>query len=298
MVKKLVKKSAFAEMAGVSNAAITKACKPGAALAATVVGRNIDANHPDAVDYLQRQAENAAAAPATGLDPRYEEAVQWCTDAGKWTAYGLHKGIGISRTRADKIIAMAHAAGLVPEKGRSTPAALAPVKKAPPPPPPALQEPRRIVSGQAARRVTKKDEALEQLSADPTIHEVPENIEAFADMSLRELIQRFGTDAAFVDWLRATKMIEDINDKRVKNAEARGELVSRRLVKVAIIDPIDAAHTKLLTDGAKTIARRIAAMLGADRSLEDCEEFAKDQIASFIRPVKAKVARTVKELGE
>ena len=88
--------------------------------------------------------------------------------------------------------------------------------------------------------------------------------------------------------------IEDINEKRLKNAQTKGELVSRELVKLGVIDPIDAAHIKLLTDGAKTIARRVTAMHDAGRPLDDVEKFVKNQITSFIRPIKAKVARALK----
>jgi len=126
------------------------------------------------------------------------------------------------------------------------------------------------------------------------IHDIPEDIRDFADMTLRELIQRFGTDVAFLDWLNATKRIEDINEKRLKNAATQGELVSRTLVKTGIIDPIEGAHLKLLTDGAKTIALRVTAMHSAGLQLPDIENFVSDQISSFIRPMKAKIKRSLK----
>jgi len=113
-------------------------------------------------------------------------------------------------------------------------------------------------------------------------------------MTLRELIQRFGTDGAFVDWLKATKAIEDINEKRLKNAVTRGELVNIKLVKLGVIEHFETMFNKLLTDGAKTIARRITSMHGAGRSVEDCEAFAADQVSSFIKPAKAKIARALR----
>jgi ribosomal protein S20 len=116
-------------------------------------------------------------------------------------------------------------------------------------------------------------------------------------MSLRELIGRFGTDIAFKDWLAATKQIEDINEKRLKNATTRGELVSRELVKNHIVEPIDAALQKLLTDGAKTMAKRVDAMINAGRSVDECETYIRETISSFIRPMKTKVSRTLKNVG-
>ena len=152
------------------------------------------------------------------------------------------------------------------------------------------------VSGTAAAKATKKKASLDALNNGDTIHEIPEDIRDFADMTLRELIQRFGTDQAFLDWLNATKRIEDINEKRLKNAATQGELVSRALVKTGIIDPIESAHLKLLTDGAKTIARRATAMHDAGRKLGDIENFVLDQVSSFIRPMKAKIKRAFKNV--
>jgi len=299
MVNKLVKKSAFAEMAGVSNAAITKACKPGAALAAAMVGKQINAIHPAAVEYLNKQNDVQAKTLGDGTDAKHDEALQWCQSSGRWTVAGIHEAIGISKERARRLLAIFKADGLIPVgKVRSTTPIPQTPKKAPPPPATVEQPTARVISGQEAKRQTKKEEALERLGEGTTLHEIPENITMFADMTLRELIQRFGTDTAFLDFLKAVKTIEDINDRRIKNAEARGELVSRKLVKVAIIDPINSAHTKLLTDGAKTIARRVVAMTGSGRTLEECEAFVVDQLSSFIRPVKSKVARVVQELDQ
>ena len=159
------------------------------------------------------------------------------------------------------------------------------LQQAPPPP--------RVVTGTEAKRLTKKSESMANINQGQMIHEVPDDIQAFADMSVREVVQRFGTDVAFLDWLKATKAIEDINEKRLKNAATKGSLVSRELVKLGIIDPIDAAHIKLLTDGAKTITRRVTAMHDSGRNLDEIEKFVKNQMTSFIRPVKAKVKRAL-----
>ncbi len=212
MVQKLISKAEFSRIAGVSGAAVTKACNK--FLKPAMVGKRIDAGHTLSLEYLKK-------------------------------------------------------------KGRSLPD-----DKAKP----------AYVRGAAAAKETKKREAAK----DDQILEFPADIQSFADMTLRELIDRFGTDARFVDWLSATQKIEAINEKRLKNAATEGELVSRELIRVGIIEPIDACHIKLLTDGAKTIARRATAMHSAEKPLEDIEKFVKDQITSFIRPVKAKVARALK----
>jgi hypothetical protein len=145
------------------------------------------------------------------------------------------------------------------------------------------------IRGYAARNSTRKQNSRPQ---EDGAFEVPMNIVEFADWTLRDIITHFGTDIAFVDFLKALKEIETINERRIKNAKAQGELVSRDLMKTGVIDPIDTALTKLLTDGARTISRRATAMHDANRDLQDIEAFIKDQISSFIRPMKAKIKRT------
>lgn len=276
MVKKLVSKSEFARLAGVTPAAVTKAAN--GPLKAAVIGKKLDINHPDAAKYLAKKYDAQTLPPATGIDTRYEDAIEHCRQTGKYTVSGIQRALGVPYDRARGIVDMMKAAGLVPAKGE---------------PPPEIR-PTRIVKGHAAKTITKKSEALENIEHGHTLHQVPEEIEKFVDMTLREIIERFGSDYAFIDWLKATKAIEDINEKRLKNAATRGDLVSRDLIKRGIIDPIESAHIKLLTDGAKTIARRVVAMTGAGRPIEDSEKFVAEQITSFIRPIKSKVARALK----
>jgi hypothetical protein len=124
---------------------------------------------------------------------------------------------------------------------------------------------------------------------------LPNNIAHLADMSLRDLITQFGTDLAFIDWLKATKMIEDIAEKRIKNAEKEGRLVDRDLIKRGVIEPVDTCFTQILNDGAKTIVKRIQAMVKSDYSVEEMEEFIRSQITSFVRPMKEKISKNLRD---
>lgn len=295
MAKKLVSRTEFARMAGVAPASVTKACNNG--LKPATDGKRVDVAHPAAVEYLAKHDRAKTPPAAPGLDPLYEEAIEACTEAGRWSALFLRDALTVGSTRATRIFRQLQAAGLVPERGakptepaqpvatkkphvRGTAAAKEKRKRIPPPEAPAAYARAAELDGRPGER-------------DDYVFEVPGDIQAFADMTLRELIEKFGTDTRFVDWLKATQTIEAINEKRLKNAVSRGELVNRNLVRVGIIEPIDAAHIKLLTDGAKTIARRASAMTAAGREPEEIEKFVADQISSFIRPVKSKVARAL-----
>jgi len=277
MVKNLVNKSEFARLAGVSPAAVTKVTKT--LLRAALIGNKIDIDHASAVAYLTAKEIEQTPALATGIDPRYEEGLKWCRDNEIWSARGLHTGIGISRDRATNIIKMAKLANLDKTK--------------------APQEPdnKRVVSGQESVRVTKKQASLKDLNnGENIIHEIPEDITAFAEMTLRELIERFGTDTAFIDWLSATQKIEAINEKRLKNATTKGELISRTLVKNGVIDVFNSAHLRLLKDGAKSIAAGTISKHSSGAELAEIEAFVSDILGSFIKPIKNKIARILKDV--
>lgn len=126
------------------------------------------------------------------------------------------------------------------------------------------------------------------------IIEVTDDISAFADMTLRELTERFGTDESFKFWLGATKTIEEINEKRLKNAQTQGTLISRKLVHVGVIDTFNSAHLRLLKDGAKSISAGVISKHESGAGLADIEDYVSDILGSFIKPVKAKIARVLK----
>lgn len=275
MAKNLISRVELARRAGVAPSSVTKACA--GSLKHCCTGKRVDANHPDVIAYIAKRERATRQPELQGIDPLYEEAVEVLRAREKPSANALRKPLSIGPKRATALFELIKATGILdapePEPVATTPAPSKP-------------------RGWAARRETKKREA--PVNHDDQIFAVPEDIQAFADMTLRELVEKFGTDIRFLDWLKATKSIEDINEKRLKNAETKGELVSRQLVRHGILDPIESAHVKLLTDGSKTIARRATAMHGSGRDMEDIEKFVAEQITSFLRPMKAKIARTLK----
>jgi len=283
VTNRLVSKAEFARIAGVTNGAITKLLKT--QLKNTMVGKRIDVNHAKAVKYIKDKADAMTTEPATGIDPLYEYAVEYCQSKKKISISALQRKLRVGYNRAKRIADMMVLAG-VDIDGTKSPAT--PKKKS-----------AHVVKGHNAAKNKKEAESLselkEEIESGSMVHDIPEDLDDFVDMTLREILQRFGTKTAFLDWLKATKSIEDINEKRLKNAQTRGELVNRDLVKLGVIEPFDTAFNKLLTDGAKTIARRVCAMNGAGRSVADCETFVADQISSFIRPAKAKINRALKK---
>jgi hypothetical protein len=284
MVKNLVNRTEFARLCGVSGAAVTKACN--GKLAKACVGKQIDLNHPDAAVYLSHKQTDRAAPAAPGLDPLYEKAVELCVASGRWSIKHLAGELHIGPPRAKKMLSTMFAAGISSSKVSAS-------SQAPPPPiQPVAKKPH--TRGTAAAKEQMKMGPADELPTDAMLDALPDDIRELVDWPLRKLITRFGHDTRFIDWLKTTKMIEDIHEKRLKNSEKEGELISRDVVKSGIIETINTTHTRMLTDGAKTIGVRAFAMVESGASPLEIEELVADQLGSLIRPAKSKMARVLR----
>lgn len=124
---------------------------------------------------------------------------------------------------------------------------------------------------------------------------LPKDIRDLVDWPLRDLVEMFGTDIAFIEWLNATQKIEKIHEARLKNETREGVLVDRDLVRKGVLDPLDTAHKKLLTDGSRTISRRVFAMAESGRSIEECETYVRESISKFLQGAKDKARRAIEK---
>lgn len=280
-------KSRFAQEAGVNPSTVTRLCST--LLKEAVAGKKIDAAHPAAIEYLQNRDRVQTPPAATGLDPLYEEAVQKCQETGRYSTSNIQRTVKVGYDRAKRLLAVMKANGVVPEQ--------------------AAENPKRVVSepvdipkprGQAAAKETRKRAPVRPVidyDDEPELvprQELPENIAEFADWTLQDIVNRFGTDVAFVDFLKALKEIENVAEKRLKNAQSRGELISRQLVKSGMIDTLDGAFTRMLTDGAKTMATRTHALVKTGAEVQEIEDLIAKQLSTFIKPTKSKITRVLR----
>ena len=123
------------------------------------------------------------------------------------------------------------------------------------------------------------------------------DISRYADFTLRELVDRFGSVRALKDWLEALKKIEDIREKRLNNEEVQRALISRELVKTHVFGFLDAGNRRLLGDASKTIARRLYALARSDAPIEEGEKLVREIMGSQLHPQKERVAKLLREAG-
>lgn len=145
--------------------------------------------------------------------------------------------------------------------------------------------------GAGVKKEKKKHEG--ELSPDA---DLPGEIYDLLDLSFREILDRYGTEARFVDVLSAGQKVESIKSSRVKTAQSEGKLISRVLVKNGVIDVFNSAHLRLMKDGAKSIAAGAISKHSSGASATEVEAYVSDILGSFIKPIKSKIVRTLKNV--
>jgi hypothetical protein len=280
MAVKILSKQGFADLAGVSAAAVTKAAAT--ILSAAIVGSRIDANHPVAVKYLQ---EHARDKNDVATDPLLLSASRACKEANSYTDNFLRKKFSIGAARAKRLLSAikSYAANEVVNeitKAATIEEAIEAATSAEPKP-----------RGRASARETK----IREYQDLPPIEYEGEIID-LANFTLRELIAKFGTDIRFMDWLDALKKIEDIDEKQIKNAKLKGELISQELVKVVFIDPVVTGLTQLLTDCSKTMSMQLPPMVLSGADEHEVELFIRGQLSTYINRVKDKMQKGLKSV--
>lgn len=277
---KLVKRIEFARMAGVAASTVTRACK--GRLAPACQGDRVDINHAAAQNYLNRRELADAEPLAPGVDPVHEAAVELCRREGRVTKALLKERLNISDSRALALAKVLKNANIL-----DVPPAPVPEAK----PPPKNEGVFRPSTSVGAREQKKRQ------SGQPPI-EIPEDLREFADMPLAELINKFGTDVRFLDWLNATQKIEAIHEKRLKNAATEGTLVNQKLVEAGIFDVIESAFVRLLTDGKTTISSRAHAVAQSGGDVRAVATVVEDLLESFIAPAVDKMRMTLEAMRD
>lgn len=153
-------------------------------------------------------------------------------------------------------------------------------------------EPTPPADGRTRRSKTRSGDRQRPAEAKPT---EKIDVAALAELPLRELLRRFGTETRFRDWLASLKQIEDIREKRLRNDESVGRLIEREYVRKHVVQHIEAGNRRLLSDLPKTIAARVYAAAGGKAPIEDAERIVRELISSQLTPVAAATARALRE---
>ena len=138
------------------------------------------------------------------------------------------------------------------------------------------------------KKPTKKKEAPQDDEPEPeeSHYSGDNDVAGVMDLTLRELIVRFGTAPQFKDWADAVKTVSDIILKDLTADEKKKKFIRRSLVKTHIFGAIENMNRRLLGDLPKTLVRRLFSMAKSGGSLEEGEALAHELISTILKGAK------------
>ena len=117
----------------------------------------------------------------------------------------------------------------------------------------------------------------------------------FLNLTVRDVLGEYGTVENFIDHLIAIRDKANVEYKFLRSAQKKGDLIPRSEA-LPILDFLNTANVKLMTDGAKTITKRATTMVEAGRSFDDIEAFVIDVMRQHIDVAHDKVERKLNSL--
>lgn len=115
-----------------------------------------------------------------------------------------------------------------------------------------------------------------------------------ADWTLAEIVEQFGTIRSFKDILEAHEKRERARKNRLDNEQTEGNLIERERVRTHVLGFIEASHKRILSDAAKTVAKRAMGLVKAGASVEELEKFVRDTLGSILRPARDAATRNLR----
>ena len=256
MREKIIKtKAHVARISKVTRGAITRACK--GRLGAAVVAGKIDINHQTAIDYITTCQDRASFKDAREVKNKKDK---------------RHK-----ENEAKKVARQAKM--IFDTKVKKVPKIQKSLKV------------KDVVSQLALDKHAQKvsDEAAQ------LIDDEKKDVSVYLSMTLHDIINTFGSDVEFVEWLRSAKLIEDVKEKRIRNQTSLGNFIPREYVKNHIFAMLETTHVRLLNDSPRTIAARVLDAHAAGQTREDIETLIGDLISVQLKGIKLRARRALKE---
>lgn len=280
-MKRLVSKIDFAEMVNVSPAAITKACNN--KLKPAFDGKRIDINHSCVIEYMKRkESQQSRKSSSNEQSEKLKKVKLEDTIKDNFTVIrGKEKVDKKIKEILDKSKKKENDFDDSEDDFQDE----------------EIEE-YQFVKVNNKRKKIASDNLKQNNSSLYTDagREIPEHIRKYLKYTIEDVVNEFGTEIALNDFLLSIKRIEDIETARIKNDKSKGLLVERELIEKGILNPMDSAFTKLLTDGSKTITKRLLAKKESGLTLQELEEFTSNQISSFLKVLKQSIKRTLEQL--
>lgn len=106
--------------------------------------------------------------------------------------------------------------------------------------------------------------------------------EIIQHLTVAEVATRFGGLPMFTEYVKTFNVLQDARKKELSNLKTDGTLVSRDLVRAAVLTHLDRLHRRLLTDFTESITRLIYGHCNAGDAVEVAKLTVKDRIGAVL----------------
>lgn len=120
-----------------------------------------------------------------------------------------------------------------------------------------------------------------------------DSADAWLDMSLREIVTRFGTQPQFKDFVASAKTLIGMRGLEEEQARKRGEYIHRSRAE-QLIEIIDTLNKVLLNDAVINMASTTEALVKSGAEKREVETAMRDVITRSIQSAKAQTVRVLR----
>lgn len=117
----------------------------------------------------------------------------------------------------------------------------------------------------------------------------------FMDMSLRELVGRYGTQSQFKNVTAAVKNLIQMRGYEEEQARKRGEYI-HRVHAERLIAMVDGLQKALLTDAVSNMSNKAAVQIRAGAEKTEIEGAMRDTISRTIKLSKSQIVRSLRDI--
>lgn len=138
----------------------------------------------------------------------------------------------------------------------------------------------------------EEEESTPEIDAAATL---PPEIRKAMDMTLRDVIDRYGMIDAFAKLLTAAEKIENIHAKRLDSDKKTGELTSRKFVEDHMFGLVEQVFQRLLTDLPATLSYKVHGQCSTGAAVETIQETIRAGVTVELRNIKTDMKKLLKK---
>lgn len=136
----------------------------------------------------------------------------------------------------------------------------------------------------APARKPQPKQSVAQPTPPPAVHD----LEHLEDLTIREVVMRYGSVDGFKRFVDSLKSISEYKYKELRAKQQRGDLVERHKVAGLVFPMIDVAFSRLVTDVPVAVSKSVVARVqsGGPETYTDVQKIIRDANSRVLKNVK------------